>query len=187
VHRRSEGMVGPGEALLEIGDPARLEVHARVRSQDAVRIRPGMRVLLDAWGGETPLEAVVRRVDPEGTTVVSALGVEEQRVTVVAGLAPSAVDAAAGLGSGYRVLARFVVWEGVNVLRVPTAALFRSGEGWAAFVVEGGRARLRAVTIGQRAGLVTEVLDGVAAGDEVVVHPASSLADGSRVRATREP
>jgi HlyD family secretion protein len=183
VHRRSEGMVAPGEPLVEIGDPERLEVHVRVRSQDAVRIRPGTRVLLDQWGGDAPLEGVVRRVDPEGSTVVSSLGVEEQRVTVVADVP---AGAGSGLGSGYRVLARFVVWEGEDVVRVPAAALFRVGDGWAAFVVEEGRAVRRTVRIGQQAGLVTEVLEGLRPGDDVIVHPGNAVAEGTRVRADRD-
>ena len=177
VHRESAGQVNPGEPLVEIGNVGTLEVHVDVLSQDAVRIIPGTRVLLEQWGGAGMLEATVRRVDPQGFTAVSSLGVEEQRVTVVAQL-PSAPP---GLGSGYRVLARFVVWEGDNILLVPTAALFRTQDGWAVFVVEGGVALRRDVEIGQQSGLAAEVLSGLGEGEEVVVHPESDLADGTRV------
>jgi HlyD family secretion protein len=182
VHRRSEGHVNPGEPLLEIGDTRGIEVIVDVLSQDAVRIRPGMRVIIDQWGGDTPLTAVVTRVEPEGMTTVSALGVEEQRVPVRANLTSPAGEWA-GLGSGYRVLARFVIWEGDDILQIPTSALFRSesGAGWEVFAVENGRAARRAVLVGQQAGLTAQVLDGLAAGDEVVVHPPNELADGSRV------
>lgn len=177
VHRESAGQVNPGEPLVEIGNVGNLEVHVDVLSQDAVRIAPGTRVLLEQWGGADGLEATVRRVDPQGFTAVSSLGVEEQRVTVVAQL-PSTP---AGLGAGYRVLARFIVWEGDNVLIVPTAALFRTQGGWAAFVVEGGVALRRDVEIGQQSGLAAEVRSGLREGEEVVVHPESDLADGARV------
>src|SRR5690606_25562339 len=161
VHRQSEGHVNPGEPLVEIGDTRAIEVRADVLSEDAVRIQPGTRVLIDEWGGDAMLEGVVTRVEPEGITEVSALGVEEQRVPVRAGITTPAGQWA-GLGSGYRVLARFVLWENAAVLQVPTAALFRAGDEWRAFVVEDGRARLRAVRIGQQAGLRTQVLDGLA-------------------------
>ena len=177
VHRESAGQVSPGEPLIEIGNVGNLEVHVDVLSQDAVRIAPGTRVLLEQWGGAGSLEATVRRVDPQGFTAVSSLGVEEQRVTVVA----QPTFTPAGLGASYRVLARFVVWEGDNILLVPTAALFRTDEGWATFVVEGGFARRRDVEIGQQSGLAAEVLSGLREGDEVVVHPESDLADGTRV------
>ena len=73
----------PGEALLEIGDPADLEIVVDFLSADAVRIEPGQRVRIERWGGDRTLEGRVRRVEPAGFTKISALGVEEQRVNVV--------------------------------------------------------------------------------------------------------
>ena len=67
------------------------------------------------------------------------------------------------------------------MLRVPTSALFRRGDAWAVYVVAGGRARVRAVTLGQRTGQEAEVLDGLADGEVVVLHPGDSLTDGTRV------
>jgi HlyD family secretion protein len=181
VHHRSEGHVMPGEPLLEVGDTEQLNVAAEVLSQDAVRIRPGARVLLEQWGGPGTLEAVVRQIDPQGLTRVSALGVEERRVRVLADMVspPAQYD---GLGPGFRVLARFIVWEHPDALRVPTAALFRHDDGWAAFVVEGRRAVLRSVTIGQEAGLATQVVAGLEAGEVVIVHPGNDVENGARVK-----
>jgi HlyD family secretion protein len=181
VHHRSEGHVMPGQPLLDVGDTERLSVTAEVLSQDAVRIRPGARVLLEQWGGPGTLDAVVRQVDPQGVIRVSALGVEERRVRVVADLVSSPQDHV-GLGPGYRVLARFIVWEAADALRVPTAALFRHEDDWAVFVVEGRRAGLRPVAIGQEAGLITQVMSGLDPGDVVIVHPGNNVEDGTRVR-----
>ncbi|HEX2166250.1 MAG TPA: efflux RND transporter periplasmic adaptor subunit [Longimicrobiales bacterium] len=182
IHHRSEGHVNPGEPLLEVGDTRGIEITADVLSQDAVEIRPGTPVVIDQWGGDTTLNAVVTRVEPQGFTEVSALGVEEQRVPVRARIT-SPPGMWAGLGSGYRVLARFVVWQGDNVLQVPTSALFRSttGDGWAVFVFDDGRARYRDVQAGQQAGLAAQVLDGLQASEEVIVHPPNELEDGMRV------
>ncbi|NJD10106.1 MAG: HlyD family efflux transporter periplasmic adaptor subunit [Gemmatimonadetes bacterium] len=184
LRRRSEGQVNPGDTLVVIGDTERLEITADVLSQDAVRIRPGTRVLVAQWGGEGTLEASVTRVEPQAHTVVSSLGVEEQRVNVVAALAGGPLPA--GLGSGFRVLARFVIWEGGDVLQVPSSALFRTADGWAVFAVENGRAVERRVRIGQQAGLATQLLDGLDPGTEVIVHPGNQVADGVRVAAERE-
>lgn len=186
VRRTSEGPVSPGEPLLEIGNTRLIEVRADVLSEDAVQIHAGTRVEIDDWGGATKLEGVVTRVDPEAITRVSALGVEEQRVPVWASIT-SPESLRGGLGSGYRVLARFILWEGAGVLQVPTAALFRSGDGWSAFVVEDGRARLRDVEIGRQGGLSMQVLDGLRAGEIVVVHPPGDLEDGARVDMPAEP
>jgi HlyD family secretion protein len=181
VHQQSEGHVVPGAPLLEVGDTEQLDVVAEVLSQDAVRIRPGARVMLDQWGGPGVLEGVVRQVDPQGFTRVSALGVEERRVRVQADLVSPPAEYT-GLGPGYRVLARFVVWEHPDALRVPTAALFRHQDGWAVFVVEGRRAALRPVTIGHEAGLTTQVISGLEPGEVVIVHPGNDVEDGARVR-----
>ncbi len=181
VHRRSEGQVTPGEPLLEVGDTERLEVASEVLSQDAVRIRPGARVVLDEWGGQRPLEGRVRQLDPRGFTRVSALGVEERRVRVLVDVVSPPAEYA-GLGAGYQVLARFVVWEHPATLRAPTGAIFRRGDAWAAFVIEGGRARLRDVVIGEEAGLAVQVLSGLEEGDVVIVHPGNEVEHGVRVR-----
>ncbi|MFP5381747.1 MAG: efflux RND transporter periplasmic adaptor subunit [Gammaproteobacteria bacterium] len=177
----SEGAVAAGQPLMEIGDPASLEVEVEVLSTHAVKIAPGSRVILDRWGGAAPVEGIVRVVEPSGFTKVSALGVEEQRVRVIVDFT-SPRDAWARLGDGYRVEARFVLWEDAEVLQLPTSALFRQGEGWAAFVIDGQRARLTPVTVGQRAGLATQVMSGVAAGDRVVSHPDEAIKDGGRVK-----
>jgi HlyD family secretion protein len=179
--QESEGAVAAGQPLLEIGNPASLEVEVEVLSTHAVKIAPGSKVMLDRWGGEQTIEGTVRRVEPSGFTKISALGVEEQRVRVIVDFVSPREDWQS-LGDGYRVEARFVLWEGDDILQVPTSALFRQGEGWAVFAVEGGRARVTPVETGQRAGLATQVLSGLAAGTRVVSHPDDKIGDGTRVK-----
>ncbi len=182
VLQESEGPVATGQPLLEIGDSASLEVEVEVLSTHAVKIMPGSKVVLDRWGGAQAVEGRVRVVEPSGFTKISALGVEEQRVRVIVDFS-SPHEAWARLGDGYRVEARFVLWEGQDVLQLPTSALFRQGEGWAAFVIDGGRVHLKPVEIGQRAGLATQVLSGLAAGEKLVAHPDELIRDGVRVKA----
>jgi HlyD family secretion protein len=177
----SEGPVEAGQPLLEIGDPESLEVEVEVLSTYAVKIAPGSRVILDRWGGDRPVQGTVRVVEPSGFTKVSALGVEEQRVRVIVDFT-SPREAWQRLGDGYRVDARFILWEGKDVLQLPTSALFRHGEGWAVFAVKGGRARLTPLEIGERAGLATQVLSGLAADAQVISHPDDTLSDGARVK-----
>jgi HlyD family secretion protein len=182
--RESEGAVIAGAPLVEVGDPRHLEIVSDLLSTDAVRIKPGMRVIVDQWGGDRPLAARVRLVEPGGFTKVSALGVEEQRVNVIMDFdAPE--DAWRALGDAYRVEVRIVVWEAADVVKVPTGALFRSGDAWAAFVIEAGRARRAIVDLGQRTAEEAEVRGGLAAGQLVVLHPPDTLAEGARV-VTRE-
>jgi HlyD family secretion protein len=177
VPERSERVVAAGEPLVEVGDPAALEVLVDVLTPDAVRIRQGMPARLTGWGGDT-LHATVRRVEPSAFTRVSALGVEEQRVNVILDLAHRPAE----LGEGYRVDARIIVWEAAAVLTVPTSALFSDAAGWRAFVVEQGRARLRPVEVGERGDARTQVLSGLEEGETVIVFPPDDLVEGARVR-----
>ena len=176
----SEGVVASGTPLVEVGDPELLEVVVDLLSADAVRVQAGQRVLIEAWGGDQPLDGVVERVEPFGYTKVSALGIEEQRVNVVIDIT-SPRARWERLGHGYRVEPRIVLWESADALRVPLSALFRQGERWAVFVARDGRAELRDVEIGQGNGLQAEVRAGLEAGERVVLHPADRVSPGARL------
>jgi HlyD family secretion protein len=179
VVEKSERVVPVGTPILILGEPGQIEIVTDVLSTDAVRIRLGAPVLLDGWGGDHPLRARVRLVEPYGFTKVSALGVEEQRVNVISDF----VDPRGPLGDGYRVEAHIVTWSSENVLKVPLSGVFRRGEGWSAFVIAVGRAMTKSVEIGHRNESDVEILSGLVEGDRVILHPPNQLTDGMRVRA----
>jgi HlyD family secretion protein len=175
-------VVRAGEALVEIGDLSHLEIVADYLSADAVRIEPGMPAIVERWGGGDPLRAVVRLIEPSGFVKISALGVEEQRVNVILDF-DGPRERRAELGDGYRVEVRVVLFE-ADVLTVPASALFRQGEGWAAFVIgEDGTARTQPVGVGQRTGTLAEVRAGLDAGARVVLHPSDRVVDGVSIEA----
>ncbi|WP_024326520.1 efflux RND transporter periplasmic adaptor subunit [Thioalkalivibrio sp. AKL19] len=179
-YRCCEGTIGAGEPVLVVGDLDDLEVQVDLLSMDAVRVVPGMRVRLTDWGRDAQLDATVRRVQPFGFTKISALGVDEQRVPVILDL--DAVEARlAGLAVGYRVEAEFLLWEGDDVLQVPTSALFRDRGDWSVYVVEDGRAEPRRVEVGRRSGFTTQILEGLEGGERVVTRPGDRVQAGTRV------
>ncbi len=180
LHRESEGAVNAGDPLIDIANSERLEAKAEVLSADAVKIRPGMRVVFERGGGPAPLEGRVRVVEPAGFTKVSSLGVEEQRVLVIIDFT-SQPDLWQALGDGYRLDATFIIWEGNDVFQVPESALFRSHNGWALFSIEGGRAKKCEVTVGRRNGISAEILSGIPDGSMVITHPDDAVADGVKV------
>ena len=181
VMQESARMVSAGFPLLEVGDPADLEVRIEVLSRDGVAIQPGARVMLEQWGGAEPLAARVRLVEPSAFTKISALGVEEQRVYVIADFTDP-VAKRPTLGDSYRVEARVVTWESPSVLQAPAGALFRRGGEWRVFVVEGGRAVLRTVQPGRSNGVQTEIIGGLREGDQAIIYPGDKVGPGSRVR-----
>ena len=186
VFQEDATAVARAAPLVELGDPAELEAEIDVLSSDAVRIRPGARVSFEHWGGETPLEGRVRLVEPAGFLKISALGVEEQRVNVIADFVTPPAERRA-LGDAYRVEARIVVWEAEAVLKLPVGALFRSGGDWAVFVVRDGRARLTRVEVGYGNGREMEIRQGLVAGSEAVMHPSDKVADGVAVTVRERP
>jgi HlyD family secretion protein len=181
--QESETQVPAGTPLIEVGEvgtPDHLEIVSDLLSTDAVKVRAGMPVLIDGWGGETTLCGRVRLVEPAGFTKISALGVEEQRVNVLVDF-----DAPQGhrhkLGDGYRVDVSIIIVERNGVLKVPTSALFRDGDDWSVFAVRDGGAARSTVQIGERNALEAELLSGLAEGDRVIVHPGETVQDGVAV------
>ena len=180
IFQESSTIVPAGARILEVGDPADLEVVADLLSTDAVRIHSGSRVTLQQWGGDEPLRGIVRLVEPSAYTKVSALGIEEQRVNVVIDFTDEPTERPA-LGDGFRVEASVVEWEAASVLIVPSGALFRKDESWAVFVARANRATLTPITIGHRNDDAAEVIGGLKAGDKVILYPGDRVADGDAI------
>ncbi len=180
VFQESATVVTPGTQLVQLGDPSDLEVVVDVLSSDAVRIVPGAKARLDQWGGEDPLSATVRLVEPSGFTKISALGVEEQRVNVVLEFDDPPEDRST-LGDSFRVEAHIVIWEGPHVLKVPNSALFRHEGQWAVFRINDAHARLQPVEIGHQNSLESAIVSGLDEGDRIVMHPSDQIDDGVEV------
>ena len=168
----------PGTPILEIGYTPRLEIVADFLTRDAVRIRPGMPARITDWGGDTPIPAQVRMIEPGGFTKISALGVEEQRVNVICDFTGDSH----GMEDGYHVGTRVIVWAGKDVLLVPSSAVFRSSADWAVFTLKNGRARKTIVQIGHRGDVHWEAKSGLQLGDHVITHPSADVDDGARVQ-----
>jgi HlyD family secretion protein len=181
IPERSERVITAGTPILEMGDPGALEIVVDVLSTDAVRLSPGDAAEIVEWGGDKVLRATVATIEPSAFTEVSALGVDEQRVNVRL----TVIDPPANLGDGFRVEARMSVWEGANVLTVPASALFQDAGVWSVFIVRDGRARSRQVEIGHRSSAMVEVVQGIEAGDEVIVFPSDEIGSGVRVKSTK--
>ena len=181
VLQENAGVVSPGTPLLEIGDLRDMEMEIDVLSNDAVNIRLGAKVIVEQWGGPIPLEGQVRLVEPAAFLKISALGVEEQRVNVIADFT-SPLEQRKTLGDGYRMEARIEVDRATDVIKIPAGTLFRVNDGWHVFLIVHGRAKLQPVETGKTSGLETEIVQGVGEGDLMILHPTDEIVDGKRVR-----
>jgi HlyD family secretion protein len=184
VFEENSRVVTAGTPLVEIGDPQDLEVVIEVLSRDGAAIPPGAAVEFEQWGGTEPLLGKVRLVEPAAFTKISALGVEEQRVNVIADLL-TPPNQRSSVGDSFRVEARIIVWEANDALKVPAGALFRQGAQWAAFALRDGKARLQPVKVGRSSGTETQVIEGLEPGATVILYPSSGVADGQKVTPIR--
>jgi HlyD family secretion protein len=177
VFEDNERVIQAGEPLFEISNRDSLEIVVDLLTQDAVRVEPGDPVRVTGWGGDYTIDAVVQYIEPEAFTKVSALGVEEQRVNVIAEL----LNVPDNIGAEYRVEVAIITWQGQDVLTIPTSAIFQRSNGWNTFVVVDGETELRSLLIGSRGRDYTMVIDGVEEGDNVVVFPSDLINEGTRV------
>ena len=184
-HLESSSIVRAGEKLIDVAELDKLEVVADFISSDAVGITAGDSALIERWGGERSLGAVVRLVEPAGFMKLSALGVEEQRVNVILDFVDPS-SASSSLGDAFRVEVRVIIAKHDDVLRVPTSSLFRAANGWALFVAEQDVARKTHVEIGARNARFAEIRDGLSEGMLVIAHPPNDLEDGSLLGISEE-
>jgi HlyD family secretion protein len=178
-----ERVVPPGALLAQVGEPADLEVVVPLLTADAERVKPGAAVAFTTGAGTPPLRAVVTVIEPAAFTKLSPLGVQEQRVNVIA----KVQGVAAGIGDAFRVDARITVDERRDATIVPLPALVRHGDGWSVWVVQGGRALARGVGLGARASDGAQVTAGLSRGDTVVLYPPDAIANGARIRPGAPP
>jgi len=181
VFQESSTVVSVGAPLIEVGDPRNLEIEIDVLSTDAVRIQPGAELTIDHWGGEKPLTGIVRVIEPAAFTKISSLGVEEQRVNIIADFSESA-DRLKSLGDGYRVEAKITVENIENTRIIPSSALFRHQREWHVFKIVNEQAVLTRVEIGSQNETHTQILNGLQQGDEVIVYPSDQVASGTTIK-----
>jgi HlyD family secretion protein len=161
-----------GQAVVRVIDPKHVWVRARIDQSRAAGLAPGL-----------PADIVLRS-NPAGTlsgkvarVEIQSDAVTEERIVTVA------LDAPPQLSLGE--LAEVTIHRGKRErgLVIPSAAVKRIGEQQGVWQVADGTTRFRAVKTGvQTLEGMTEVLDGLAAGDTVIVYSSAQLRAGIKVR-----
>lgn len=171
-------MVRVGDPLLAIADLAHLRVRANVDQVDLGRVGPGARVHVTS--NAYPGRSFAGRV----SEVVPSVVVKESRAVseTLAVLDPPT----GGLVPGMTVDLEIIVAESPDTLQVPADAVVRRGSETLVFKVDGSRVRATPVRVGLSSVTAAQVLEGLAAGDLVVVGGDQGLEDGARVE-VRKP
>ncbi|MDD2573952.1 MAG: efflux RND transporter periplasmic adaptor subunit [Bacillota bacterium] len=175
-----EGMtVPPGSLVMRIGNPDSLQVRCRFLAGEAVDIKEGDDALIsgDILNGEV-LKGRVNKVFPQAVTEMSQLGVEQQRVPVEIEL----LESHRNLRPGFGVDVEVITDKAENVFMVPRDAVFEMEEEDCVFVVEGGKAVLRKVSVGIENKDWAQIVEGLNEGDTVIVDPPNKIEEGVRVK-----
>jgi cobalt-zinc-cadmium efflux system membrane fusion protein len=168
----------PGETLFKVGDLSTLWLIAHASERDAVRVRPGStaRVAIPALPGSSLTGTVA--------SVGSQVEVSSRTIPIRIELPNSGGILRPGMSAS--------VWlpigEGGTVLAVPVAAIQRLQDKWVVFVPrEQGVFGIRTVGRGRDMGGEVEILQGLQAGETVVVEGAFLLrAEAEKARGEGE-
>jgi len=180
ILHESESIVPVGTALVEIGNPADLEVKIEMLSTNAVKVKVGDEALIKRWGGDQDIKARVKVIEPSGYTKISALGVEEQRVNVILSFTDP-IEKWSALGDAFRVEAAIIIDQAKDVITIPLSALFRQNEVWSVFKVVDGTVELQSVKVGRRNDRLAEIIGGLKINDQIISHPGNAIQSGVNV------
>jgi len=181
LERHVEGGVflPAGTALATLGNLENVELQIDVLSEEVPRVAIGDAVELTgkALRGRTVMGKVTQ-IYPAGFSVISALGIEQQRIRVIARFDNSQLQ----LRPGTDIDARIVTAVSENALAVPERAVFRREGAYYVFTVENGHAVLIPVEVGLRSDDWAEISSGLDEGDIVVTEHSVELEEGAQVR-----
>ncbi len=158
----------PGAPLLTIERNDGFRLEAVVDESNLSKVRRGQKVVVMLDALDHPIDATISEIAP---TLDSASRSFIAKIDL-----PSVPN----LRTGAYGKAKFLTGSR-TALTVPVAAITERGQMQWVFVADGGKARGRIVTVGQRNGDSVEILSGLAAGEQVIAPVPAGLSDGARV------
>jgi RND family efflux transporter MFP subunit len=158
----------PGAPLLLIEQSAGFRLEASLEESKIALARIGQSV-------EVTLDAVSKPLSGRVSEIVPAADAASRAFTVKIDL-PGLREVRSGMFGRVRFLT-----AGRQALAIPSTAVREQGQMQSAFVVDGGVARSRLVTLGGRHGDAVEALSGLRAGEKVVAPLPATLFDGASV------
>jgi HlyD family secretion protein len=171
----------PGGALLILADPSSTYVEAQIDEADAAKVRVGQtaRLLPEAFRGEK----FTGRVSEVRPTVEASKEVSRANTIAI-----TLTSAPQPLRLGMSVDVEVLTGGKDNVPLIPSAALMERDAKKFVYVVSGGKAVRRDVTVGVSNWDRTEILTGVSPGEDVVTSlEIKDLSPGSRVAIRTRP
>jgi RND family efflux transporter MFP subunit len=158
---------GPGDPILRVIDPSRLEITAAAPVDTLARISAGAPARIIPPGQDAI----------NGSVVARPAAVEPGSVTAPVRLRPSSPT---GLTAGMSVQVEILGREHPAVVLVPPAAIVREGQTAVVMTVgPDSKAHRNAVDVGVVTHDAVEIRKGIKAGDRVIVRGQNGLPDGA--------
>ena len=158
--------------LTTVDQQAGLEAYVQIPIERAPEVRPGLPVRLMDGAGNVLAETAINFISPQ---------VDDRTQSVL-------VKAPVASNQGFRTeqfVRALVIWRNEPGLTVPTTSVTRINGQFFAFVAEpaaqGFVARQRAVKVGELRGNEYVLVDGLKAGDRLIVSGVQKVADGAPV------
>ena len=160
-----------GRTLFVLTQMDPLRVYVNVPQSYAQLVRPGQQVVVT--------QAELRGRSFPGTVARTAASIDATTRTMQVEIALANKDGTLLPGAYVQVE---LPLASAKTLVVPTNVLLFRGEGSRVAVVDGNsRVHLKPVTLGRNLGESIEVVDGIGAGERLVVNPSDALAEGDTV------
>lgn len=173
-------VLAAGTPIVKLGDLSTMEIESDVLSEEVVAVTPGDAVeLIGKALGEAPVLGKVDRIYPSAFQKISSLGIEQQRVKTIIAFDNTTLQ----LRAGTRLDVRIITDEAPEAIAVPERSVFRRDDEWYVFVVDGGRAELRKVTVGLKNDTWAAITSGLELEEDIILDPKNDLEPGSRVAA----
>lgn len=159
--------------LFTVADMGTLVTRIQVSELEVSTLRAGdvVPLTVDALGGQR-VEGRIRRIFPSADSATRLVPVE----VALSG------NQLAGLRPGYTVRATLALDKRDDALLVPSRAVSGPAGARAVYVVKGGQIERRAVRVGSDMSGQSEIFEGVAEGDSVIVSGTSMLREGAKAK-----
>jgi len=175
----------PGQALLTVEQAGDFRLEATVEESKIAAIKLGgtARVSIEALGAsvEGRVSEIVPAVDASSRSFVVKIDLPSHVEAASVRKAHSLKAVPLELRSGLFGRATFRGGRR-EAIAVPETAVLRDGQLASVFVVDGGVARQRLITLGAKSGELIEVLSGLNDGDRLIVNRPAGLRDGTPIK-----
>jgi biotin carboxyl carrier protein len=188
-HYRGDTVMGGGnDPVLRIVDPTRIQATLDVPNTEAGKLLAGQQVTISPLGAPSITTSVTQVLmaatgESNTTKVVVALPAQPAARTPAPQAAEAAATVPAPMSIGSPVVGEILISELAEAMVIPTRAILRiPGATYVLVAGADGRVVRKDIRVGVVTQDLTQVLEGLQLGDNVITSALTELNEGDRVR-----